>query len=153
MNPFKKSGRQPFDPADIEARRNDFQRLRRHLGVSAAVIAKITGLKTGTVKNYSAPQRPNIAATWETIVLMREEATYRKIAEIKRLEESLFRAEVDLQQIMRTGIPASSVAGKSSLSNAAAVTDGQGEALQGGPGYPHHSPLPSSPAAAVAVQI
>jgi hypothetical protein len=93
----------------------------------------LTGLKVGTVKNYSAPKRPNIAATWETIVLMREEAIFRKSAEIAAIEEQLFCAEVDLQQIMRTGIPHSAVAGKLVPSNIAAVIDGQSEALQGRP--------------------
>lgn len=91
--------RTPSNPADIAARREAFDIVRK--GMRYAQIAEVTGLSIHSVNAYANadnPSTPDRAATWASIELLREEAIHRAKAVIaeaeKEHEEIVRRAKV-----------------------------------------------------------
>ncbi|MCO6389937.1 helix-turn-helix domain-containing protein [Aliihoeflea aestuarii] len=101
---FTKGGRPKSDPADIDARRRAFQKLRKRLGMTRADLAALTGLTPGTIGNYCSPRSANVAPTWKAIGVMYAEAIHRAKAAAAIAEDAMFRAEIDLQNLERQGM-------------------------------------------------
>lgn len=91
------------DAKNILARRDAFQHLRRVLGMNRAELSKIIGHTPRGVGNLFSPSSPNVAATWATIEVMRQEAIRRARPVITVAEDRLFRAEIELQNLEREG--------------------------------------------------
>jgi len=132
----------PTNPADIAARRAAFNRLRK--GIAHADIAKVTGLAVNTVRAYSSPTNPDMAATWTAIEALRAEALKRARKAVAKAEDALFRCEIELQRLERMELPSSAVAGKSYAETAVSVADGQGKALQAARGSASPAPAPAA---------
>lgn len=85
--------RTPSNPADIAARREAFNIVRK--GMRYAHISKVTGLAINTVTAYANPVNPDQAATWASIELLREEA-------IQRAKTAIAAAEEEHEKIVRS---------------------------------------------------
>jgi transcriptional regulator with XRE-family HTH domain len=91
-------GRAPSDPADIAARRAEFHRLRKRLGLSAAELGNLTGLSASTIRNY-ASRNPSGTATWTTIDIMHQASIRQADANIAHARHRLIEAEIERQEL------------------------------------------------------
>lgn len=91
-------GRAPCDPAEIIARRQEFLRLRKRLGLSASELGSLTGLSASTIRNYTA-KNPSGTATWVTIETMRQAAIRQADDYIIDARNRLLEAEIKRQEL------------------------------------------------------
>jgi hypothetical protein len=85
-------------PAEIIARRQEFHRLRKRLGLSATELGNLTGLSASTIRNYGA-KNPSGTATWATIDIMRQAAIRQAEANIIDARNRLTKAEIARREL------------------------------------------------------
>jgi hypothetical protein len=88
----------PTSSADIAARRSEFHRLRKLLGLSSAELGKLTGLSENTIRNYGA-RKPSGTATRSTLEVMRQAAIRQAEVNIVDARNRLAEAESARQEL------------------------------------------------------